>query len=243
MDEPVTTQEPVVNVDDPGAVEPVVEKVEEPIVEEPQIQYMTPEQVAETVSRETNQLKTWLGRRDKDLLNQVGNIIDERLSKKMETPEELSSKLLEDPVNTIREIMTETQNQQTTKTQQHSTDTLTHLGTMMDSDPLYQDKDLGNELVDEVKKQFQTGKVDESLSPQAAAKVVHAEALANVLRARKKANPLKANQPGSSTGTIMPGTSSVKTTPKMPDLSEDTKKWAKKWGYSDKDLIRIYGKS
>lgn len=233
-DEPASQEE---LAESPVPDEP--EQVEtEPEVTEPQ--YMTPEQVAEVVSRETNEIKTWLGRRDKDLFNQIGSVIDERLTRKQETPEELSSKLLEDPVSTIKQIMTETQSQEAAITQHHNSQTFTHLGHMMDSDPLYQDKDLGNELVQEVKRQFQEGNINRTLPPESAARVLHAEALANVLRSRKKATPLQ-NNPGKVAGTLTPGVPSTKNTLKTPNLSPETKKWAEKWGYSDEDLAKLYG--
>ena len=237
-DETASPQEPVVDVNDPETVEP--EPTETP--QEPEPQFVTPEQVSEAVSRETNEIKTWLGRRDKDLFNQIGNIIDERLTQKRETPEELSNKLLEDPVNTIKQIMAETQTRESMAVQRHNADTFTYLGSMMDSDPLYEDKDLGNDLVAEVKKQFQSGNINTTLPPEAAARVLHAEALANVLRTRKKSTPLK-NTPGKATGTLSPGVPSGKAPVKMPNLSEETKKWAAKWGYKDEDLARIYGSS
>jgi hypothetical protein len=231
-DEPVSEQQPVVET--PVSEDPVVEQPEETP------QFMTPEQVAEHVSQGTNEIKTWIGRRDKDLFNQIGSLMDEKMAKQTSTPEDLSNRLLEDPVNTIKQIMSETKTSDDAKSQRHHSATFENLGNMMDSDPLYQDKDLGNELVEEVKKQFQAGRIDASLSPEAAAKVLHADALANVLRSRKKTPALK-NAPSAGVGTLTPGVPAAKTGPKVPDLNAETKKWADKWGYSQEDLARVYG--
>jgi hypothetical protein len=239
MAEETASEQQPVDVEAPASV-----TEEAPVVEQPEeTQLMTPDQVAEHVSRGTNEIKSWIGRRDKDLLNQIGGIIEDRISKKVETPEDLSNKLLEDPVNTIKQIMSETQTAEQTKSQRHGSETLEYIGNMMDSDPLYEDKDLGGELIEEVKKQFQSGKVDTRLSPEAAAKVLQAEALSNVMRGRKKENALVKNKPGSGAGTLTPGIPSTKKGPKVPDLTEETKKWADKWGYSQEDLARVYGDS
>jgi DNA-directed RNA polymerase subunit F len=237
-DEPATEQEPVV---EESNAEPEQPESTEPEQTEPR--YMTPEEVAEAVSRGTNEIKTWMGRRDKDLFNQIGSIIDQRMAKKSETPEEISSKLLEDPITTIKEIMNETQAQQTTQLQTHHSETFNYLGNMMDSDPLYEDKDLGNELIAEVKKQFTEGRIDTSLSPKAAAKLLHAEALANVMRNKRKNNPLTKNTPASSIGSLQPGVPTTTPKPKAPKLDPETLKWAQKWGYSDEDLTKLYAKS
>jgi hypothetical protein len=234
-DEPVTPQEPV--VDDVTPVEPAEPEPVEP-------QFMTTDQVAEAVSRGTNETKTWLGRRDKDLLGQIGTIIDERLSKKVETPEELSSKLLEDPVTTIKQIMSETQANDQSRYQAHNQEVFNIIGNNMDSDPLYNKEDgLGEELVEEVKKQFQSGKLNTDVSPSAAAAILQSEALANVVRNRQqhKASPLAGNAPAAGTGTLTPGATNTAKKIKMPTLQPETLALAKKWGYTDEALAKLYG--
>jgi hypothetical protein len=232
-DEPATEQQPVTEETTPES-DPVVEQPEETPA------FATQNEIAEHVSRGTNEIKTWIGRRDKDLFDQIGTLIDERMSKKIETPEDLSNKLLEDPVNTIRQIMTETQTADQSKAQQHTTKTFESLGVLMDSDPLFEDKELGGQLVEEVKKQFQSGQIDTRLSPEAAAKVLYAESLTSVMRGRKKPNALGKNKPGQATGALTPGVPASKTAPKVPDLDAETKKWADKWNYSQEDLARVF---
>ena len=231
-DEPVTEQEPV---EDVAPVEPEVETPEAT-----EVKYMTPEEVAEAVSRGTNELKTWIGRRDKDLFDRFGNLIDEKIPKPRQDPTELSDALLQDPVSTIRKIVNESQSEDSRKVQNHHSQTFEYLGSMMDSDPLYQDKDLGNDLIEEVKKQFQSGKVDRSLSPRSAASVLHADALANVIRARQGKVALK-NKPASAIGSLSPGVPGGGSKIKAPKLSPDVQKLAEKWGYKPEDLARIYG--
>lgn len=244
-EETESTQQPVEEQDAAPAAEPeeqdLQQESEQAAEPEQQAQFMTPEQVAEVVSRGTNDLKTWIGRRDKGLFDEIGSLIDTRLSQKTETPEDLSNKLLEDPVSTIKQIVNETQTREAQATQRHTQETFTVIGNMMDSDPLYQDKELGSELVEEVKAQFKAGNLNTQLPPQSAAQVLHAEALANVMRKRKGTNPLKGNTTTAALGNLQPGVPNAKPKPKMPKLSEETKTWAKKWGYKDKDLLRVFG--
>lgn len=231
-EEPAIEQEPV--IEDAEPVDPVVETPEEP-------KYMTPEEVAEAVSQGTNDLKTWIGRRDKELFGNLGNLIDEKIPKVQQDPTELSDALLQDPVSTIRKIVSESQSEESQKVQHHSSQTFEHLGNMMDSDPLYQDKDLGNDLIEEVKKQFQGGKIDISLNPQAAASVLHATALSNVMRARQGKSALSANKPAAAIGNLSPGVPAGREKIKAPKLSPDVQKLADRWGYKPEDLARVYG--
>jgi hypothetical protein len=112
---------------------------------------------------------------------------------------------------------------------------------MIDSDPLYQDKELGDDLVEEIKSQFQAGKLNTSLSPENAANVLQASALANVMRNRQGGNGLSKNQPRQQGGELKPGVPAVKPKLKVPDLSPELKKLAKDWGYSDEALAKLYG--
>jgi len=231
-DEPVTEQEPV---EDAAPEQPEVETPETP-----EVRYMTPEEVAEAVSRGTNELKTWIGRRDKELFDRFGNLIEEKIPKARQDPSELSDALLQDPVSTIQKIVSESQSEESRKVQSHHSQTFEYLGSMMDSDPLYQDKELGNDLIEEVKKQFQSGKIDRTLSPKSAASVLHAEALSNVLRARQGKVALK-NKPAAAIGSLTPGVPGGGTKIKAPKLSPDVQKLADKWGYKPEDLARVYG--
>jgi len=235
-DEPVTEQEPVIDAE---PEQPEVETPEEP----KEVRYMTPEEVAEAVSRGTNELKTWIGRRDKELFDRFGNLIDEKIPKVQQDPTELSDALLQDPVSTIRKIVNESQSEESQKVQHHHSQTFEYLGSMMDSDPLYQDKELGSDLIEEVKRQFQSGKIDRTLSPKSAASVLHADALANVLRARQGKNALSRNKPTSGIGSLTPGIGGGAPKIKAPKLSPDVQKLADKWGYKPEDLARVYGTS
>jgi hypothetical protein len=115
----------------------------------------------------------------------------------------------------------------------------------MDSDPLYNKEDgLGEELVEEVKKQFQSGKLNTDVSPSAAAAILQSEALANVVRNRQKhkPSPLSGNSPApTGTGTLAPGATNTVKKIKMPTLQPETLALAKKWGYTDEALAKLYG--
>jgi hypothetical protein len=241
MTDPATPQEPVVtdNLEPTEPVEPT-EPIEPTEPAEP-TEYMTPEQVAEAVSRGTQDMKTWMGRRDKELFGQIGGMIDERIPKQVQPPDEVSTELLNDPVSTVRKIMSEATTEKDRNSQRHNSDVFTHIGNAMDSDPLYQDKELGDDLVAEIKAQFQAGKIDASLSPESAAKVLQANALSNVMRNRQGKNGLSKNQPGAPAGALQPGPPSLKPKLKVPDLPAELMKLARDWGYSNEALAKLYG--
>ena len=91
-----------------------------------------------------------------------------------------------------------------------------------------------------LQKQFQQGKLSTDVTPESAAKILHAEALSNVMRNRQKANPLSKNSPVTATGTLAPGAPSLTPKVKVPELSAENKAFANKWGFNDEDLTRIF---
>ena len=73
-------------------------------------------------------------------------------------------------------------------------------------------------------------------------KLALADAVVSVFRKRAgaKTSPLVGNTPGNKGAGLSPPAQS---TPKLkiPELDEETQKFAKKWNYSDEDLARVFG--
>jgi hypothetical protein len=184
-----------------------------------------------------------MGRRDKDLTTQIGGVIDERLRAQQPppSPEEVSTQILERPTETIGSIVDERLNQRDQQYQSHVTNTMTQVANLMDSNPLYNDKDLGNEVVESIKAQVQDGKVHLGVDPENAGSIILGNALADVMRKRasKKVNPLGTNTPTGGSGTLKPPAVKKKA-PKVATLDERTQKMAKHWGYSQEDLAKIF---
>ena len=220
--------------------EPTEVQAEEP-AEEQTPAYITAEQMQEALSKQDSSFRSWLGRRDKETLNHIGNVINERLATK-ETPDEISSRLLENPRDVIRAEMQAFESERTQKQTTHLNTAMDTVGMLMEAEPMFVDKELGNEVVSYLGNMVKTGKIDSSLSPEAAGKVALSDAIVAVFRERAgiKKNPLSGNSPAN----IGPGLKpSVKPTvkAKVPKLDEETAKFAKKWGYSDEDLVRVLG--
>ena len=143
-------------------------EVVEETVEEQTPAYITAEQMQEALAKQDSSFRSWLGRRDKETLNHIGNVINERLAVKQETPDEISSRLLENPRDVIRAEMKAYESERTQKQTTHLNSTMDTVGMLMESEPMFVDKELGNEVVSYLGTMVKTGKIDSSLSPEAA---------------------------------------------------------------------------
>ena len=218
----------------------VTEEVQEEVQEETP-GYITAEQLQESLAKQDSSFRSWLGRRDKETLNRLSEVIDQKLSRP-ETPDEISTRLLENPRDVIRSEFKAMQNEETQQHTVHLNSTMDSIGMLMEADPLYTDKALGDEVVAQLGDMVKTGKIDSSLHPDAASKVALAEAVTAVFRKRAgtKTSPLAGNKPKNTGSGLKPGTpTSYK--PKVPKLDAETAKWAKKWNYSDEEIARVLG--
>ena len=241
-----TTQVPA----DPGAeptepTEPTPEPTEPVEPTEPtEPAYITAEQMTEALSKQDASFRSWLGRRDKDTLAHIGTVINERITQQQNepSPEDISSMLLDNPRDVIRSEMDAYNTERTAKETTHFNKAMETVGTLMESDPLYSDKDLGNEVVEEVKKLVQTGKILTNVAAADAGKIMLGDALSNVIRTRQgvKTNPLSKNTPQNTPGSLNAPTDPGGPKVKAPKLDTFTKQMAEKWGYKDEDLAQLY---
>ena len=235
-----TTETPA---DSAESTEPTEAEVTEEVVEEVEQApaYITLEQMQEAISRQDSSMKSWLGRRDKETLNHIGNVINERMAK-TETPDELSSRFLENPREVMRSELKAMQSEETQHQTMHLNSAMDTVGALMESDPLYTDKSLGNEVVAEIGSMVKEGRIDASLPPAAAGKLALADAVVAVFRKRAatKKSPLAGNKAGNTSAGLTPPAGRV-FKPKVPKLDDETAKWAKKWNYTDEDIARVLG--
>lgn len=241
-----TPTEPVIP-DDPAPVEPTepVEPVEPAVPAEPaQPAYITTDQLTAELDKRDQSHRSWMGRRDKELTTQIGGVIDERLTRQQQTqqtPEEVSMALSENPRAVIRaeiEAVTSEQNQQH---QTHVTNTMTQIANLMDSDPLYGDEELGKDIVENIKKQVESGKVNAGMAPEQAGRLMLGDALASVHRTRaaQKINPLGTNVPTKDGSNLNPPAAKKKAI-KHEQLDARTQRMADHYGYKPEDLARIF---
>lgn len=194
--------------------------------------------------------QSWTGRRDQDLLSHVAQVIDSRLRDvRPPAPEQPAgdpAALLENPDNYLRtvvpKILHEEINRVTRAEQTYTADIIRNAGELMNNDPLFSDTEFGTEVVKEIQKNFST--LDKSIAPAMAARLLVAESIATVNRRKlgQKVNPLANNTPGKAPGNQTPPAAPPPSV-KVPKLDPYTERWAKKWGYKDEDLVKLYGAS
>jgi len=206
--------------------------------------YITTEDLQAALETQRQSQQSWQGRRDKDLLSHIGTVINERFTQQQNepSPEDISSKLLDNPRDVIRSEMDAYNTERTAKETTHFNKAMETVGTLMESDPLYSDKDLGSEVVAEVKKLVQTGKILTNIAAPDAGRIMLGDALSNVIRTRQgvKTNPLSKNTPQNTPGSLNAPATPAGPKVKVPKLDDFTKQMAEKWGYKDEDLAQLY---
>jgi hypothetical protein len=217
--------------------------------EQPPASPLTPDQIMEQASeRAFQKMASWQGRRDKDLFDNLGNLIDSRLRTTATPPPRPSTDpatMLENPDawarNIVPRILDEEVSRRSNADQQFNTELIRHASAAMDGDALFTDQALGNAVVEEIQKNF--GTVNRNIPPALAAQLLVNSALANVVRrqAQTRTNPLAGNTPVKGPmGTVTPPAPKPAKA-KPVKLSEDARALAKRWNYSEDDIARVFG--
>uniref|UniRef100_A0A6M3LM82 Uncharacterized protein n=1 Tax=viral metagenome TaxID=1070528 RepID=A0A6M3LM82_9ZZZZ len=202
--------------------------------------------------RAFQRMASWQGRRDKDLFDSLGNLIDSRLRSNqpppVPSPPSDPATILENPdawaEAKLREafprILDQEVQRRTQQDTQHTSEVVRQAGAIMDSDPLFQDKELGSEVIAEIQKNFNTVR---GLQPNVAAQLLVSNAVSAAFRKRTltKTNPLAGNRPVTGPmGTVKPPVAPV-AKPKPVKLSEEAAALAKRWNYSAEDISKVFG--
>ncbi len=234
-------------VDEPAPETP--ETTSEPTPEPPPEPQLTSAEIMEQASeRAFQKMASWQGRRDKDLFDNLGNLIDTRLrTQTPQTPPPSTdpATMLENPDawarTVVPKILDEVVQTRTRVDQEFNAELIRQAAQQMDNDPLYQDKALGNAVVGAIQKNFNS--VNRQIHPTLSAQMMVNSALANVMRqrAQTKTNPLAGNKPATGPmGTVKPP---PHTPPKAKPvkLSEEAAALVKRWNYSAEDIARVFG--
>lgn len=206
--------------------------------------------VEKATKKSFDQIASWMGRRDKALSEQIGSVIDNLRSEIYElksgrggkAPEPESGKDAFDAFveNPSRWLDMEIAKRQTGAAQRSQT-IIAHAANLMESDPIFEDRDLGREVIGEMVNVMPS--IPGDARPDVAAKLLVSEALRSLVRKRATTpkNPYAGKAPsGASTGGVKPpGAPAGK--PRVPKLSPEVRKLAKAWNYSEEDLARLYG--
>jgi len=225
---------------------------EPPPTPEPTPPPPTPEQIAEMASEKAFQkIASWQGRRDKDLFDNLGNLIDTKIrgaAPQPEQPRTDPATVLENPDawlrNTVPKILHDEVARITKQDQEFNSELIRNAAATMDSDALFKGEEgqkLGNAVVAEIQKNFNS--VDRNVNPAVAARLLVSDAVVSVMRQNigKKENPLAGNRPvAGPMGTVKPPVSGMPKA-KPPKLSESASALAKRWNYSAEDIARVFG--
>jgi hypothetical protein len=230
-----------------GEVEEGATPIPDPVPEPVQL---TPEQImAQAEERAFQRMASWSGRRDKELLDTIGGLIDQKFQRTQQIEAEPTepASILDDPdgwaERKIRQlapkVMYEEQTRISTADKNYTSALIQNAGRMMDNDPLFADKEFGGQVIEEIQAQFNN--INKQLPPDVNAQLLINSAVANIYRKKGvKTNALSGNT-GVKTG--VGGISSSGKTPapaKAPKLSPDAQRLAQRWNYKAEDLERVF---
>lgn len=239
---------------------PVTEQVSEQVVTTeaiPPPAQLTPEEIEERAFQRT---ASWTGRELKKFQDSILQSIGEQISR-IPRPEVNTapppstidtSTLLENPSHVlgqfvrredIPKILNETVQNNTRAEQQFRTDVIKSAADIMDSNPLFADKELGNEVANEIIKTL--GTIDRRLDKDVAGELLVTRAVTNIVRNRAQAgkpNALSGNRPaGPGNGTLKaPAPPQAKIIPIK--LDPQAERIAAMFGNTTEDIQRHLGK-
>lgn len=210
---------------------------------------LTPEQIEERAFQRTaswtgRELKTFSENLSENILRNVSQIIDQRLAQVSPAgspaPDTFdAATFLDNPDAALRtiipKILHEEINRQSTAEQGYNTALVQHVGQMMDTNPLFKDKQLGGEVLSELTQRMRN--VDRSLPPQRIAKELISDSYMSVVSKRMAVgqNALAGNTPQKGIGGIGPPARRAGTAPPIK-LDDQSKKVAAWFGNTDEDV-------
>jgi len=213
---------------------------------------LTPEQIVQqTMNQEFQRWATYQGRRDKELLGTFEQLVNQRIAglrQPASTPSDPAT-ILDNPdawvTQRIQQIAPQVLhneiNRVTAAEQNYTAALIQHAGQMMDGDPLFADKSLGNEVIAEIQKGF--GSVNKNLPPNINAQLLISNAVTNIYRrnAGQKTNALAGNKGVKvGVGGVKAGTPSKSSKRIIEKLDPDAARLAKMWNYKEEDLQRAF---
>jgi hypothetical protein len=219
---------------------------------------LTEDEIAEKAAQKAfDRMASWDGRRQKEFLSNVANLIDQRIGQirpqappEPPPPTDDPATVLNDPRAWLRTSLKQEIPAllgEMTKNEQRATETYNNeivrvIGQAINTDPIFsgeeteQNKGVRKEILDEITAQVST--VDRRIPPQLAAKIVFGDAITNVFRKKTTAQvaPLGNNKPvNGPIGGLKPGTPPA---PKAKPVALDdvTKAFAAAWKVSPEEV-------
>jgi len=185
---------------------------------------------AEFDKREQSQ-KSWHGRRDKALLDEVRHLIDSKIPK---APEQVQDFDFENPAEQVQKIVRKELTQMDQQVVDYRKDVVGEIGAIFTSDAEFEDTDFGNAVIKSMESQIKN--LSPGKDPKLMAELLVVKGKNKVLgKTYNKKTALDDNTPTKELGTLTP---SGKTKPVvMPKLSEEAQKLVAKFGRSAEQVI------
>jgi hypothetical protein len=218
------------STNEPADVTPEPPPAAAPVTPEPPPRQWTPEEIEERAFQRT---ASWTGRELKKfsdaIIQNVTQALDSRVPRNpapAPPPSTDPATMLENPdawaEKVFPKIMDREISRRTQAEQGYTSELIRQAAAVMDNDPLFTDKELGNAVVGEIQKNFSNA--NRNVDPGTAAQLLVHSSLANVYRQRSvKGNGLAGNRPHTGPmGTITPPAAAVAKGPaiKIEDMTK-----------------------
>jgi len=197
----------------------------------------------------THNLQSFMGRRDKALADTITKNFDSIVEKKMKAythaePKEPAEFDWQNPQQAIRQVFTELKQEETQQERHFKENLLNGVGGYMDNNPLFQDKELGQAVLQTVLENVKAGNLRTDIAPDIAGQMLVQDATMSVIAAQKKnSNALSGRPlPNAPNGSVnAPAGGGPKQEIRMPKLSAEAQKLVDRFGYSAEEVTKILG--
>jgi len=202
--------------------------------------------VTAAVEKATQDFRTWSGRRDKALIDQLASTIDERMtSQKAITGD---GKALgpnfdfDNPMESIEKILSQRERQKQTEMQRFNDAALASMGKYMDTDVMFKDQEFGKKVIESA---FQNlGRLRRDIPPDVAGPMLIKDTVLELGREKIAGGVPQSKSAGIKTlfGSVSPPAApqKQKAVYSGPKLSDQAAKLADKWGYDADSLNKLF---
>lgn len=196
----------------------------------------------------THNMQSFMGRRDKALIDGITKNFDSIVEKKVgaythtEAPA-ASDFNWEKPMESVEAAFSKLRQKEQVQDQEFQENLINGMGSYMDNNPMFKDQEFGKQVLETAMRNFGTARRD--VDPKVAGQMLVQDATMQVIHAQKEGTNALSGRP---TPTAPSGsvTAPDDVTPKqeatMPKLSEHAKKLVDRYGYSAEDVQKILGK-
>ena len=219
---------------------------------------LTQEELVKTVADTvTHNLQSFMGRRDKALIDGITNNFDGIVEKKLSAythnlPNAGANNMdniefdYENPMAAVEQAAENTfkrlRQQETTEAAQFQEDVLNGIGQYMDNNPMFKDQEFGKRVIEHAMRNI--GNANRSVDGRTAGQMLVQDTTLNLIAEEKAGSNALSGRPaptGSPGSVGPPPAGEPPREPQMPKLSEHAQKLVDHYGYSTEEVIKILG--